>query len=446
MNDSENNIDVGSAPEQSQSDSDGADAGKRRECSGADIDSEPTGGSDDNFDATDDSREEECVICLEKLSVQEWGRCTPCGHAFHKKCWWTWENAHNKRVDENRRQGRRARSKDNCRCCLCNTVNKKFIDGNGDPAHNPSPFIAMDDPSDTGGNRFAHFFRDMGEEASGFMNFLHNEFRNNLGLGGPFTPRNNNGSSNNSEQRGGLDDGSENPSPNRRWTSPFGFGSWTSSDRNSSSGAAPPFVPPFFRTQSGRQQTSGASPFSSNANPFNLLRPGTQVVTQSLVHSPHLNRQRGVVLQYQPQSARYLVQLESDVSSFINGRMAPVAIRPENLLQTAKVKIQGLRTQPTLNGKEATICAYSRATNRYVVKVDHLLSTREISLQPTNIRITNGTLIRLEGLQQASQWNGMYGTIICFIEDTSGTAGFGRYEVKLSRQYGVRVKVENVRL
>jgi hypothetical protein len=126
--------------------------------------------------------------------------------------------------------------------------------------------------------------------------------------------------------------------------------------------------------------------------------------------------------------------------------MAPVAIRPENLLQTAKVKIQGLRTQPTLNGKEATICAYSRATNRYVVKVDHLLSAREISLQPTNIRITNGTLIRLEGLQQASQWNGMYGTIICFIEDTSGTAGFGRYEVKLSRQYGVRVKVENVRL
>ena len=31
--------------------------------------------------------EEECVICLEQLSDQEWGRCTPCNHSFHKKCW-----------------------------------------------------------------------------------------------------------------------------------------------------------------------------------------------------------------------------------------------------------------------------------------------------------------------------------------------------------------------
>jgi hypothetical protein len=446
MDDNENNIGVGSSPKQSQS----VNADNKKDGGGGDFDSEPIGGSDDNdVDATDDSREEECVICFEKLSVQEWGRCTPCGHTFHKMCWWEWENAYNQRVNENRRQGHRARSEENCKCCLCNTVNKKFVDGNGDPAHNPSPYIAMDDPSDTGGNRFTHFLRDIGEEASGFMNFLRSEFRDHLGVGGPFTPTRNNRNINNSEQRGRSNGGSDNPSPNRRRASSFVpplFGSWNSSYGTSSSGTAPPFLPPFFRNQSSHQQTSGSSPFNSNANPFNLLQPGTQVVTQNLVHSPHLNRQRGVVLQYQPRSARYLVRLESDISSFITGHLAPVAIRPENLLQTAKVKIQGLRTEPTLNGKEATICAYSRSTNRYIVKVDHLLSTREISIQPTNIRLPNGTVIRLEGLQQASQWNGKYGTIICFVEDTSGTAGSGRYEVGLSRQYGVRVKIENVRL
>ena len=130
---------------------------------------------------------------------------------------------------------------------------------------------------------------------------------------------------------------------------------------------------------------------------------------------------------------------------------APVAIKPENILQTAKVKIHGLQSQPNLNGSTGTICSYSKERNRYVVKVDFMLApTREISIQPCNILIPNGTCIRLEGLQQASQWNGKYGTIARWVEnnESSGTttAGGGRYEVRLSRQYGVRVKMENVRL
>ena len=175
--------------------------------------------------------------------------------------------------------------------------------------------------------------------------------------------------------------------------------------------------------------------------------PGTEVVTHGLVGSPHLNHKRGVVMQYYPHSGRYLIQLESTIPSFIAGNVAPVAIKPENLLQTTKVKIHGLRSQPNLNGKTGVICAYSKERNRYVVKVDFLLApTREVSLQPSNIRIPNGTLVRLEGLQQASQWNGKYGTIARWVESDSGTPGGGRYEIRLSRQYGVRVKMDNVRL
>ncbi|KAL3822482.1 hypothetical protein ACHAXA_002500 [Cyclostephanos tholiformis] len=425
MSDNENSSGMDGASGQSQCDIDGVDSSERREGSVSNFDSTRTGGFDDNVD--DESRgEEECVICFEKLSIQEWGRCTPCGHVFHKKCWWTWEDAHNKRVDEeSRRRGQRTRSGDGCKCCLCNQVNKKFVDGDGHPAHNPTPYIAIDDPSDTGGNRFAHFFRNIGEEASGFINSLHNEFRDH------FSNRN----SGSLEQMGGA-------GPNRMTTSfvpPF-FGSRTPSYGTDSSRTAPLFEAPFFRNPRSQQHTS-----FSNSNPFNLLRPGTRVVTQNLVQSPHLNCRGGTVLKYQPQSARYLVQLESDVSSFIAGSMAPVAIRPENLLQTAKIQIRGLRTEPTLNGKEATICSYSRVTNRYVVKVNHFLSTREISIQASNIRVPNGTLVRLEGLQQASQWNGKYGTVTNFVEDTNDSEGSGRYEVRLSRQYGVRVKIDNVR-
>lgn len=422
----------------------------------------------------DDDFEEECVICLEELRTQPWGRCTPCNHAFHKQCWWDWENAHAERVDQKRRRGNRVND-EGAKCCLCNTVNRLFVDGTdaSAPAHNPSPYVASDDPGDAGGgSRFANWFREVGEEASGFMDFLQSELRDQWG---PFMPRGsfNRGRSNNG---GGGSSSNNTAGPrsnnNRRrsssFTRPF-FGSRSDSSRSASpndrrgaaassnargSGAAPPFVPPFFRNRFGSDQGQQAwasyvnNNGNSGGNPFNQLRPGTQIVTQNLVSSPHLNRKRGVVLQYQPQSGRYLVQLQSDISSFIAGDSSPVAIRPENLLQAAQVRIHGLRSQPGLNGREGTVCAYSSQRNRYVVRVEEsgLLSSsaREISIQPTNIRIPSGTCVRLEGLENASQWNGRYGTIVRWVEAAGG--GPGRYEVCLSRQYGVRVKMENVRL
>ena len=178
------------------------------------------------------------------------------------------------------------------------------------------------------------------------------------------------------------------------------------------------------------------------------MRPGTQIVTQHLVNSPQLNGRQGTILQYQPDTRRYLVQFQTDVSAFVAGDNAPVAIKPQNLLQTTKVKIHGLQSQPQLNGKEGTIKAFSHQRNRYVVKVDYLLSpTREIAIQPTNMRIPNGTCVRLEGLQRTPHWNGKYGTIVRWVDDRNNVTGtLGRYEVALSRQYAVRVRAENVRL
>mmetsp|Transcript_5757 Transcript_5757/g.12568 ORF Transcript_5757/g.12568 Transcript_5757/m.12568 type:complete len:499 (+) Transcript_5757:20-1516(+) len=436
---------------------------------------------------TTDSYEEECVICLDVLSSAPWGRCTPCNHAFHKECWWEWENAHNERVAERRqRQGRRGAKDEGPKCCLCNTVNECFVDGTGEPAHNPSPFIASEDPGGEGsGNRFTNWFREVGEEASGFMEFLANDLRETANAAPfPFQRSHSNRDTNTSGRgRGGRNSRrSSNTSPNRSRIpsfvppifgsrrrsiddadSPSGSdpnGARSSSNRNE---ATPPFtVPPLFRSLSEQltgQQQPWASTWPSsypntntNSNPFNQIRPGTRIITQHLVNSPHLNGRHGTILHYQTQSSRYLVQLEANISNFIGGdSTAPVAIKPENLLQTGvKVKIHGLHSQPRLNGKEGTVSAYSKERNRYIVQLNpSLLSTtapREISIQPINIRIPNGMCVRLEGLQRTPQWNGKYGTIVGWVEDESGMSGSGRYEVRLSRQYAVRVKMENVRL
>ena len=288
---------------------------------------------------------------------------------------------------------------------MCNSINKQFVDGNDSkPVHNPCPYVASEDNNTTGGNRFTNWFRDVGNEAGRFMDSLHGDMRSST---------NRNGS------RGG-----------------FPFGGASSSN---------PFAAPFFRNSNN----TGSSYYNnSNGNPFNLLREGTQIVTQNLVNSPQLNNQQGIVIQYQPQSSRYLVQLQhTNIGSFIGGETAPVSVKAENLLQTVKVKVHGLRSQTNFNGKEGTIRSYSRERNRYVVKVNFLLSdAREISIQTVNMRIPNGTVVRLEGLENASQWNGKYGTIVRFVDEVESGSSSGRYEVCLSRQYGVRVKPDNVHL
>ena len=434
------------------------------------------GAGEQETTADDQSYEEECVICLEPLSAEPWGRCTPCQHPFHKKCWFQWENSHNQRVDQRRQRGQSVDDNEGPKCCLCNTVNKQFVDGTGEPAHNPSPYVASEDTG-AGGNRFSNFFREAAEEASGFMEFLQSEFRETVGRAQQQQPpsfpfgRSRTSTTRSSSNASSTDRRRSETAGRFGAAMPpfFGMGGSTRSSPSRSSSSASPNnrtngssffgggsdVPPFsFRnraspTSNSSQQTAWSrNTTNSNGNPFNIMRRGTQVTTQNLVNSPHLNGQAGSIVQYQPSTQRYQVQLEASVTKFMNHNMqGPVAIKPENLLQTPKIKIHGLQSQPNLNGKEGTIIGYSRQRDRYVVEVDYLLSpSREISIKPTNIRIPSGTCVRLEGLQRTPQWNGKYGTIVGWVEDGSGTSGSGRYEVCLSRQYAVRVRMENVRL
>lgn len=218
-------------------------------------------------------------------------------------------------------------------------------------------------------------------------------------------------------------------------------------------------APPFFgsgqtgpsqRRQQQQPQRARPSPNNGNSNPYNLLGPGTRVVARGLVGATHLNGRAGTVLRYRPEIRRYDVKLDADISDYIatGEGTAPVAMRPENLLQTAKVKVRGLRSQPNLNGKQGTVVGYSPERGRYVVRVDSgllSLSSREVSLRPSNFCIPDGTCVRLEGLRNAPHWNGKYGTVAGWVEGEGGE-GDGRYQVSLSRQYAVLVRMENVML
>lgn len=412
-------------------------------------------------ESTNDDHEEECVICLEPLSDNfSWGRCTPCQHCFHKSCWWQWENAHNERVHKSRRRGDIPPGELRPpKCCLCNAVNEKFVDVEGLPVTNPEPFVPPEDEEDGDGSSFfsrigsmsfnpenltleniqqalrnadigippqllndPNFVRELSEYSLGLLN----------GRGGG-----QGGDDSNAGQRGM---GALNPSG--IFQRMFGGG-------DGSAAAAP---------------SNNAQSNTNNDNvgpPFNELRQGTPVVTQNLVSSPGLNGRQGQIVRLDSSNGRYLVRLRPTAAGATE---TTVAMKPENILQMARVKVHGLQSQPQLNGSDGQILSYSTERDRYVVRVAyidqevlrslppqmqlevslHPRETRDISVSSNNIRIAVGTHVRLEGLVQGVQWNGRYGRVTKWID--GGEGGVGRYEVRLSRQHAVQVRPQNVRL
>lgn len=355
-----------------------------------------------------DAYEEECVICLEELSRTDdgWGRCTPCNHAFHKKCWWNWENAHHERVERTRRQGSVTENDPGPKCCLCNTVVAQFVDGTGEPAHNPAPFVASDDGEDRKGFFDWFFRRRRGENGS-----------RRRSPGGQNDERDEDAATRAREflermaQQGGSVMGMD-PSVLLDQLR-FGGGDWRSNSSDSTGGAGNGLGFDFGNLFE-QWGPGGAGPFGSGARSgsnnnndthegaFNEIRPGTTVVVQNLVNFPDLNGKRGKVHQYQQHANRYLVKLESN--------NVTVSLKGENILQIITVKILGLVSQPQFNGREGTICSYNTERNRYVVRVAYLPSeSKEISIKASNIRIPDLSKVRLEGLERQPQWNGRYG-------------------------------------
>ena len=462
--------------------------------------------SSSSSDVDDGGYEEECVICLEPLSESSsWGRCTPCQHAFHQKCWWQWENAHNERVDQAQRRGEDIPDNNirGPKCCLCNALNEQFVDGNGKPVHNPEPFVASEDHYYGVGDGRSFSIGSMSFNPENFtlenfqravMDMLPSDLTNDPNFVRQFSESV--FSSNGNGVMGGAfqfpTDATTGFQPGVFLQRLFGGGgSGAATAASASSSTAAPFAAPNNAQQSNNYHVDVGLP-------FNEIRQGTPVVTQNLVSSQELNGRVGQIVRYDASIGRYLVRIQpstrnqsSNVSSNSSSGDTPassssssaavtVAIKPENLLQMARVKVHGLQSQPHLNGIDGNILSYSLERDRYVVRVSYIdpevLSslppeirlemslmppeTRDISLSCNNIRIPVGTCVRLEGLESHAQWNGKYGRIVKWVSDANdggneeeadgggGDGGWsgGRYEVRLSRQYAVLVKPKNVRL
>lgn len=163
---------------------------------------------------------------------------------------------------------------------------------------------------------------------------------------------------------------------------------------------------------------------------YNSIPRGTVVSMKGLRSKPERNGDRGVIQNYNPQTGRYAVQLEDSTES--------MAVKPSNLLQHVHVRLHGIESKPDLNGKTGTIIAWNPNAERYSIYV--MATAKAVSLKPNNVVLESGTVGQIFGLLSKPELNGQWGTIKEWDRDAS------RYNVQLSPNKIIRVKMENIRV
>jgi hypothetical protein len=177
----------------------------------------------------------------------------------------------------------------------------------------------------------------------------------------------------------------------------------------------------------GRQGSSIRRPPEKR---YDAIPKDTIVSFKDLQSRQDMNGDRGVVQSYDPQSGRYTVLVEDTDEQ--------LKVKPSNLLQHVHGRVQGLESQPTLNGLRGTIMAWNEHKQRYNIYIMDL--SKVISLRPANIVLDNGTVGKIEGLMAKPELNGKYGTIKAWIREAN------RYDIQLTASQIIRVKVENIRV
>lgn len=165
------------------------------------------------------------------------------------------------------------------------------------------------------------------------------------------------------------------------------------------------------------------------AKRYDAIPPNTIVSLKGLQSAAHLNGDRGTVRQYVPSSGRYVVELEDSDET--------MSVKPSNILQHVHLTIQGIASKPEMNGKTGTVIAWNSQNERYSIYVMAL--KKVVSLKPGNVVLEKGTVGQVTGLSRADL-NGKWGTVKEFIRDSN------RYELQLSAQQIIRIKLENLRV
>merc|ERR1719174_354461 len=162
---------------------------------------------------------------------------------------------------------------------------------------------------------------------------------------------------------------------------------------------------------------------------FDEIPTGTKVVIQGLQSAPQHNGKEGAVQGYDAASQRYTIELPDGEVALKTTRLTVVV---------DNCRVTGITSKTELNGSRGRVVNYDPEKGRYTVV---LQSGAAISLAPANLILPEGTRAVVTGLQSesAAVFNEKRGLI------ESYDAQAERYQVKVSDDKALKIKLENVR-
>ncbi|KAL7555148.1 hypothetical protein ACHAWF_018752 [Thalassiosira exigua] len=176
------------------------------------------------------------------------------------------------------------------------------------------------------------------------------------------------------------------------------------------------------RDNNENAQAPTSSMFSPGSSHFNTIPAGTPVTTLN-------NYVTGTIVSFQ--NGKYSVQMD--------GGLRVREEEPSALLQNVNVCV---RWDWHILGMHAKVVSYDEDLRTYEVR--HLYHSNIVrTISCCGVIIPQGTIVRLEGLWQRPELNGKSGTVVNWTQTADGT---GRYDVQLSANNIVRVKMDIVRL
>lgn len=128
-----------------------------------------------------------------------------------------------------------------------------------------------------------------------------------------------------------------------------------------------------------------------------LPRQGVRVKIKNISNSPALNDRIGTVSG--SHNGRSIITLDQSG--------AQVALKIENILQLVPVTISGLKNRPELNGSRAQITGIRPIDGRIEVSTNGSI----MALKKENIIYPKNTIVKMEDLNDAQQFNGKVGRI-----------------------------------
>jgi hypothetical protein len=179
----------------------------------------------------------------------------------------------------------------------------------------------------------------------------------------------------------------------------------------------------------GMPQGMGSMP-RQEAKRYDAIPNGTVVSLKDLVNRSDLNGDRGTIRRYNPSNGRYEVALEDSEET--------LSVKPSNILQHVHITLHGIESRPEMNSLVGTVIAWNPHSERYNI---YLMSMKKVvSFKPANVIFENGTVGKIVGLSSKPELNGKWGTIKNWIKETN------KYDLQLSANKIIRVKVENLRV